>query len=285
MTRGKYIRTEEHKKRLREFNIGRHLSEETKRKISKIKQERKQRLGYVNSPEARKRISEAKKGIHFSDEHRRKMGEVRKGKHRSEEIKKRMSEAHKGQVPWIKGKTHSEEAKRKISDALRKRCITNETRRKLSESNKGKVISEEARKRISEFNKGKHHSYESRKKMSAAKQNIPIEKWSKFTGYEPYTNEFNPRFKSLIRKRDNQICMNCGIHREKLDRALDIHHINYDKKLSIPENCLSLCRQCHLITQINREYWTKLFQDKLSKLYSYKYSDKGVIELDLKEVK
>ena len=45
----------------------------------------------------------------------------------------------------------------------------------------------------------------------------------------------------LSRERDNQVCMNCGKHKEKLNSALDVHHVNYDKQLSIKENCISLC--------------------------------------------
>jgi hypothetical protein len=121
--------------------------------------------------------------------------------------------------------------------------------------------------------------------MSAKKQGIPIEQWSKFISHEPYTEEFNSQFKNLIRKRDNQVCMICGVHREKLSRALNVHHINYDKKLSIPENCISLCVNCHMKTGYNREHWTKFFQGILFEKYGYKYSNEGTIELDLKEVK
>lgn len=98
-----------------------------------------------------------------------------------------------------------------------------------------------------------------------------------------YPKEFNNSLKRLIRKRDNQVCMNCGIHREKLNRALDIHHIDYNKDLIIQENLISLCRKCHALTHFNREYWTKLFQEKLSRIYLYKYSKNNDIILNLNE--
>ena len=46
------------------------------------------------------------------------------GKHHSEEAKKKMSEARKGAIPWNKGKhperkPHSEETKRKMSEAMK----------------------------------------------------------------------------------------------------------------------------------------------------------------------
>ena len=105
--------------------------------------------------------------------------------------------------------------------------------------------------------------------------------WIDGRSFEPYNSDFNKKFKNKIRERDNQVCINCGIHREKLNEALHIHHINYDKELSIKENCCSLCRKCHLFTNSNREYWTKLFYDKLTKLYDYKYTEDRNIVLDL----
>jgi hypothetical protein len=110
-------------------------------------------------------------------------------------------------------------------------------------------------------------------RMSESRRGNRSRFWKGGISLEPYTEEFNYNLKNSIRKRDNQVCMNCWIHREKLNEALSIHHINYDKKLSIKENCVSLCRACHALTQINREYWTKLFQDKLNKLYDYQYEN------------
>jgi len=132
---------------------------------------------------------------------------------------------------------------------------------------------------------GKKLSELERKKMSAGMQGVSLEDWKGFISFEPYTEEFNRHLKKQIRKRDNQICMNCGIHREKLRRALNIHHINYDKKCNLGPNLISLCDTCHALTNFNREYWTKLFQYKLSILYNYKYDEKANIILELSEVK
>lgn len=124
-----------------------------------------------------------------------------------------------------------------------------------------------------------------KKKVSAGLQGVTLDKWRKFVRCEPYSQNWRTSFKNKIRERDNQVCMNCGIHRERLKKALHVHHVNYDKILTIPENCVSLCNNCHTLTNFNREYWQKLFQEKLSKLYGYKYDDKGnvVIDINLEE--
>ena len=77
--------------------------------------------------------------------------------------------------------------------------------------------------------------------------------------------------------------MLCGIHREKLKRNLEIHHINYDKKLSIPQNCISLCKKCHAITGHNRKHWTKFFQNLLLERYDYQYNEEREIIINLEK--
>ena len=104
--------------------------------------------------------------------------------------------------------------------------------------------------------------------------------WQGGLSFEPYTPKFNNIFRELIRQRDNYICMICGVHKEKLYRALDVHHIDYNKKISIPQNCISLCNSCHLKTNWNREHWIKFFQSILAEKYNYKYSETGEIILE-----
>ena len=98
---------------------------------------------------------------------------------------------------------------------------------------------------------------------------------------EKHNPNFSKEFKRLIRKRDNQICMLCLIHREKLNKVLDVHHINYNKFLSIPQNCISLCHSCHPKTNHNRKYWIKFFQSLLSEKYGYQYSKTNEILLNI----
>ena len=100
------------------------------------------------------------KGKHHSAEARKKMSELKKGennqlfgKHHSEETRKKISEANKG-------KHRSAETCKKIAEALKSRTFSEETRKKLSVNNgrfwKGKRLSEETRKKLSESHKGKH---------------------------------------------------------------------------------------------------------------------------------
>ncbi len=186
----------------------------------------------------------------------------------------------KGHVPWNKGKPfmkgkdnpyygkkHTEEIKEKMRGKRAKNPKLSEIRKRLFKEGK-----------LKSWSKNKNSIEDSR---ILSGKNHP--RWIGGKSFEPYDNNFNSSFKKLIRKRDNYICMLCGIHSEKLSRALSVHHINYDKKLSMPQNCISLCINCHLKTQNNRELWIKLFQNLLEKKYSYQYSEGKEIILNLSE--
>jgi hypothetical protein len=85
-------------------------------------------------------------------------GEGSVGYVQSEEAKRKMSEAKKGKPPHNKGKKGtppSEETKQKLSEAHKGRIFSEETKQKLSEANKGKLHTEEAKQKISQAKKGK----------------------------------------------------------------------------------------------------------------------------------
>lgn len=192
------------------------------------------------------------------------------------------------------GRKKSETTRNKISDTLKRKGIKPNPLfvvpfKKGNKINVGKKRSEETKIKISQKRlgkkypnlslslKGRHLSPKTEFKGGKEHPN-----WNEGSSFEPYGIEFNIKLKNLIRKRDNQVCINCGIHRERLNRTLDVHHINYDKKCNLPQNLISLCHKCHSLTNFNREYWIKLFQKKLSKLYNYQYSEDGKIVLNLK---
>ena len=74
---GKYIPSEETRRKISEGNKGKVLSEETRKKLSKISK------GKVVSQETRKKVSEANKGKRRTEEQRRRMSDVRKLRSRS----------------------------------------------------------------------------------------------------------------------------------------------------------------------------------------------------------
>lgn len=88
-----------------------------------------------------------------------------------------------------------------------------------------------------------------------------------------YNDGFNKELKQKIRERDNHTCQRCGITEEEYNkeakgkRGLMVHHIDYNKPHTEEPNLISLCVSCHTAVNTNRKYWTKVFQDKLTKFY------------------
>jgi len=242
--------------------------------------------GYKHTKEHRKKLSVAKKGHvgywlgkKHSEETKRKISLTQKrkkhgvGKKISKKNRRKISEAQKGNQHWL-GKKHSEKSKKKMSRVWKSRIITKEIRKKMSEAQKGKILSEEHKKKIGEGNKGKKISEETKKKISVSAQEIDIKDWNGFVSREPYDQNWTLAFKRTIRKRDNQICLVCKIHREKLKKALDVHHIDSNKKNTCMKNCVSLCHSCHGKTKINKKEWQTFFRLMLNRLYGYEYGKK-----------
>lgn len=74
-------------------------------------------------------------------------------------------------------------------------------------------------------------------------------RWQGGISFEPYPSTFDEKFKRLIRGRDSYTCAVCRFP------GKCVHHINYVKDDTQPENCVTLCRPCHGATGGNRPYW------------------------------
>ena len=115
MPRGVYLKTKEHKKNISKALRGRHLSEETRRKISKLLK------GHI--------------GVHHSGETRIKIGKASKGRICSDETKRKLSKAMSGNQNSL-GCCCSEETKRKLSRFRKGLILSDDTKKKMSEAAK-----------------------------------------------------------------------------------------------------------------------------------------------------
>jgi hypothetical protein len=112
--------------------------------------------------------------------------------------------------------------------------------------------------------------------------------WQGGLSFEPYTKEFNNPFRLFIRQREGFMCIRCNMKEEDclklFKHRLNIHHVNYDKQLTIKENCCALCVRCNCEANFNRKSWTKFYQSLLSERYGYKYEDNGLIVLGVQNL-
>lgn len=92
------------------------------------------------------------------------------------------------------------------------------------------------------------------------RRNILWDEWEKGESVGLYPAEFNDRLRNFVRERDNYQCRVCGAFQLEYDRKLSVHHIDYDKQNSLSNNLISLCVDCHMETNYNRDYWQIIFR-------------------------
>jgi group I intron endonuclease len=177
-----------------------------------------------HSEKSKKKISESKRGIKFSEEHRKNLSKSHKDKPGwqaiTNEIRKENGKKLKGKTTWMKGKKHTQETKQKISKSKKLNPVhtvhTPEGIEKIRIAMKNRIVSEETREKMSKSmkgrippNKGKKCSEETRKKMSIAKKEKYIGKDNPMYGKSLYDiwikkyglEETNKRKKALYEKR------------------------------------------------------------------------------------
>jgi hypothetical protein len=128
----------------------------------------------------------------------------------------------------------------------------------------GKKHTEESRDKMSKSHKGKKRSPHSKKtieKISGKNSVHYIHGQSKSS----YSKEFTPELKNSIKERDNLTCQNpkCNCtqeqHLEKYNLSLEIHHIDYDRYNCEKTNLITLCKQCNISANYNRDYFYALY--------------------------
>ncbi len=123
-------------------------------------------------------------------------------------------------------------------------------KKNISKGLTGKVVAEKTKEKIRKKLKGRHVSPSTEfKKGITTGKNHPC--WKGGKSFEIYPKKFK-EMKYFIRFRDNLTCQNCGITEEEINKKLDVHHIDYNKRNNKPENLISLCRKCHSKTKGRR---------------------------------
>jgi len=142
-------------------------------------------LGPMQTPEARKKLSDALKGRIFTANHRLKISTSKMGVRDSDETRIRKSDGHKGLVK-------SDETKAKLSASLTGRKLSATHVEKMRVANTGKSLSDETKQKISDNWKenghpkgmlGKVHTDATRKRM--ADVNEAKREYSRIIGCSP----------------------------------------------------------------------------------------------------
>lgn len=194
---------------------------------------------------------------------------------RLNDIGKRISKSKIGSIPWNKGKICSKKIPIDSIELLdlyvtkqlsMKDCSKHFNCSGHTIADRLKELSIDIRPMVGDTHalKGKTPSLKTRKKISLTLGGTGNSSDSN-GGYKDFT--YNLR--DSIRARDNYCCNECGYTNEEslvfIGRSLPVHHIDYDKANSVTTNLITLCDSCHSRTNIDRKYWQKYFEDKMSK--------------------
>lgn len=150
---------------------------------------------------------------------------------------------NKGRIPWNKGISH-----------------TKETKQKIKEKRKYQVFSKETREKISKSHIGKKHSFETRIKIRNGKLGSKNSAWRGGVAKQKYPNVFNRLLREQIKKRDNYSCQECNINQKEVGKALEVHHIDYNKNNNSKNNLITLCGVCHRRTYYDINKWINYYQ-------------------------
>lgn len=219
---------------------GYHQAQEHKDKIGEASRKR------IWSQESRDKASRSHRGVCLSQEHKDKIAEAGRGRQASPETIAKLS----GSNNHFFGKIHTKETGVIIAEANRKRIWSQESKDKMSESGKAR----------------KPASQETRTKMRESKSGIKNPAYIDGRSFLPYLSEFNEELKESIRKRDHRECQFpfCKERDKERSGKLNVHHIDYDKRNSIPENLITLCVKHNTVVNSHREDWELYFQRALA---------------------
>ena len=171
------------------------------------------------------------------------------GKKHSLETRMKISLAHKKsghKPPSFRGKKHSEKSKIKIG-----------IKQLGNQYAEGNIMSKESRLKMSIMRKGQKHWWGDKISLSLKQlfqnpENCP--NWRGGLSFEPYSVNWTEKLRKTIRERDAYICKLCGKY------GNTVHHIDYNKKNCNPDNLITLCNNCNLRVNFNRENWINHFQ-------------------------
>jgi len=128
---------------------------------------------------------------------------------------------------------------------------------------------------VGKANAGRKHTPEVVKKYRARNIGTKNGMWRGGVSLEEYPREFNEALRQQIRERDGNVCQCCGRTREEERQNLAVHHIDHNKENCADDNLITLCINCNGKANgnaLNRHMYMRVFQQKLTKLYGYKYN-------------
>lgn len=235
--------------------IGKEVSEETRKKISlsKIKEDIELICPVCNNIFITK-PGEIKKGRKYcsrecmiqSEEWRKLISESKMGHVESDETRKKKSESHIGEKNYNYGKTFSEETKKKLSES--KKQLVGELSPRW----------------------GTTHTVETRNKISDALSGEKHPNWNGGSSSEPYCGKFNENLRERVREFFGRVCQLCDKHESESKLRLSVHHVYAEKKACCEGDICNLNEMDEL---------RKLFPKEIAKFGTPEFTEDEIIRV------
>ena len=198
----------------------------------------------------------ANKNRKFTEEHKKKIGDGNRGIKRTPAQIQVNAKVHTGLHP-------SKKTRQKMSKALKGHLVSDLTKRRIVTTRKRNgsyKVSEKTRRKISLSIKQKWQSIAYRNKLSNANGS----NWLGGLDARAYSFSFNCSLRTKIKERDRFTCQNPKC--KGLSKLLHVHHIDYNKKNSNPNNLITVCAVCHAESGTNRSRWKRYYQNIIKHL-------------------
>lgn len=145
---------------------------------------------------------------------------------------------------------------------------------------------EDVRRNNSNKLRGSHHSKNTCQKMSESHRGEKSHFWKGGISFEPYCIKFNTEFKNRVRAFFGYKCVECERTQEENGRALDVHHVNYDKMICCNDAkplFVALCRSHNTMANFNRNFWEDWYTEIINEVYGGKsyYTDEEFKEMKI----
>jgi hypothetical protein len=191
-----------------------------------------------------------------SEEYRNSQSIITKAK-MTPEVCKKISIALTGKTSHKKGKTLEECYGKEKADSMKK---------SYSVAFKGRKYSKETNMKKGRFGTENAMSRPDIKLKQILAIRNHGKQWKGGLSYEPYSINFTRQLRQQIRNRDDNKCQFCCKSSIELGYKCHVHHIDYDKLNYLEDNLISLCKECHAMTNWNRGKWYAFYVRKIGEI-------------------
>lgn len=211
------------------------------------------------------RVNASKSGWHLTLVHSLIKDTPEYRKKVSDGVRRALHDGKMKRHDWFRGREHSVETLKKMS--MSRKMWHRKHPNAATVFNTGRSLSSVSRLKIANT---------LRSKGVFCGSNNP--NWHGGINRSGYSYDFSLTLRHAIRSFYGYRCCLCGKSMNAGFR-FPVHHIDYDKKNSNPENLIPLCNPCHIRTSYNRDLWLNHFSKVVDSCFDFDEFRKSELEV------